>query len=227
MAAGTSPIAATSMRTCDLDRNFAFPNENGKRSVGTCCSLRCNLGGTLATVLGRPQLTLAEGRNVSGTVGAQTADHNQQPKHKFGSHPALPVSEAQPRRTNICPRHEIDIKAQKLSRHSQDRMNYGQCVIRPMKRPGKSWINLSLECGPHHKSDHQQVQKQHRRLTNALCLITLSSSQKDPRDQRRSHQGLHDEVEIGLESGAGAEESFVWQRPAINGQLYLAVSNRQ
>jgi hypothetical protein len=73
-----------------------------------------------------------------------------------------------------------------------------------MKDLRKRRPQLLVKRRPHHQSDHQEIDEHHRCLTNAMSSEPLLFREKHARDQRCSHDELHDEVEICREWGASA-----------------------
>src|ERR1700730_7987178 len=119
--------------------------------------------------------------------------------------------EPQPLWKHVRARHDNDIKSQKLSRYSQNRM-YCRCLVVPLvKNLRKRWLHLLLERRPHHQSDHQQIQEKHRRLANTVSSVAFVFREKSARDQGYSHDELRDEVEICREGGTGPEKALHWK----------------
>jgi hypothetical protein len=77
-----------------------------------------------------------------------------------------------------------------------------------MKSLGQRWLHLLLERGPHHQSDHQQIQEEDTRLANSVSSVAFVFREKSAHDQGYSHDELHDEVEIRPEGSAGPEKTL-------------------
>ena len=119
--------------------------------------------------------------------------------------------EAQPVRKNVCARHDHDVKPQKFRRYSQSRMDGRYCVVPFVQNPGQRRLYLLMERRPHHQSDHQQIQEQHRSLANAMRGVAFLFGKKSTCRQRHPHHELNDEVEICPEGGARPEKAFHWK----------------
>ena len=118
------------------------------------------------------------------------------------------MRETQPLRKKVRASHNDDIESERLGRYTYERVCHSHGVVRSMKDLRKFRHQLLVKRRPHHQSDHQEIDEQHCRLTDAVSSVPLLFREKHASDQSCSHDELHDEVEICREWGASAQKSL-------------------